>query len=296
MAKPDRSAKNSLVQKYMYKTKQSISKVPYDKFVVPGAILIGLSLVPLASAISPKAASSIPLGVGYVIASQAETVAKDMIADTFFGSETSQDAKQQVIEKQMKFVSTREAYPASLSVVENNQDTIKTLALEHEVPADVAIGVALLENGGSEQAVSSAGALGVFQLMPSTARNLGLTVNKKTDERKNPEKNIDAGLKYLAKNYERFGDWGLATWAYHAGEGNVAKALKIYAEANDNIILPGIDRSDILKEYVLEHDISIHKLLSDPSVQKFTDKLNDDSANYPYKVVATATLFREANL
>jgi hypothetical protein len=162
------------------------------------------------------------------------------------------------------------------------------------VPEDVAIGIGLLENGGSDTAKSPAGALGVFQLMPGTARNLGLEVNGKVDERRNPEKNIDAGMKYLAMNYERFGDWGLSTWAYHAGEGNVSKALKIYAKANHNINLPGIENFRAQRSYVEEHHITIHKLLSDPSVQKFTRKLNDDSSGYAYKVVATAKLFKEA--
>lgn len=162
------------------------------------------------------------------------------------------------------------------------------------MPEEVAIGIGLLENGGSETAKSPAGAMGVFQLMPGTARNLGLTVNGKVDERRNPEKNIDAGMRYLAKNYNRFGDWGLSTWAYHAGEGNVAKALKIYAKANHGINLPGIENFSAQREYVEKYGITIHKLLSDPAVNKFTAKLNDDSKGYPYKVIATAALFQEA--
>ncbi|MEK7227676.1 MAG: transglycosylase SLT domain-containing protein [Patescibacteria group bacterium] len=217
------------------------------------------------------------------------------ITDVFFGLESKTPATESRIEKQIAFVSSRKAYPASLAVVEKHAKTIKSKAGEKHVPEDVALGVALLENGGSDTAVSKAGALGVFQLMPGTARNLGLTVNKKADERKNPEKNIEAGVTYLAQNYERFGDWGLATWAYHAGEGNVAKALKIYAKANNNIDLPSSPSKNwkALHDYVEKHGLTIHKLLSDPKVKAFTKKLNDDSAGYPYKVVATATLFRE---
>ena len=189
---------------------------------------------------------------------------------------------------------SRKAYPASLAVIQKHEETIKRKAAENGVPEEVAIGVGLLENGGSDTAVSSAGALGVFQLMPGTARSLGLTVNKKVDERKIPEKNIAAGMKYLKGNFERFGDWGLATWAYHAGEGNVSKAIKIYAKAKDNITLAGVKDPKAMRDYVEKHDITVHKLLSDPSVKKFTQKLKDDSQGYPYKVVATAALFREA--
>jgi hypothetical protein len=180
-------------------------------------------------------------------------------------------------------------------VVEKHAEAIKETARDKGVPEDVAIGVAFLENGGSETAKSPAGALGVYQLMPGTAKNLGLTVTKSVDDRKNPEKSIEAGVTYLRANYERFGDWGLATWAYHAGEGNVTKAVKIYAKAHDGIELEGIRNFPQIREYVLSHGITVHVLLSDPSVQKFTDKLNDDSAGYPYKVVATASLFHDNN-
>jgi hypothetical protein len=101
-------------------------------------------------------------------------------------------------------------------------------------------------------------------------------------------------MRYLRSNFDRFGDWGLATWAYHAGEGNVSKALKIYAKANHGVDLAGVKNASQTREYVEQHGITVHKLLSDPAVKQFTKKLNDDSSGYPYKVVATATLFKEA--
>lgn len=217
------------------------------------------------------------------------------MAETFFGKDVALKKTQETIEKQVAFVSSRKAYTASLAVIQKHEKTIKRKAAENKVPADVAIGVGLLENGGSETAKSSAGALGVFQLMPGTARSLGLTVNKSVDERRNPEKNIDAGMRYLRSNFNRFGDWGLATWAYHAGEGNVSNAIKIYAKANHGVTLGGVKRPSEMKAYVEKQGITIHKLLSDPSVKQFTKKLNDDSSGYPYKVVATAALFKEAS-
>jgi len=217
------------------------------------------------------------------------------IADLFFGEEAQTPTAQATIAKQMSFVSSRDAYPASLSVIQQYAGAITAEANTQGVPADVAIGVAFLENGGSVTAKSPAGALGVYQLMPYTARNLGMTVTKKVDDRLDPNKSIHAGITYLKMNYDRFGDWGLATWAYHAGEGNVAKALKIYAKANDGIALKGISDFGQMHDYVLSHGITVHKLLSDANVQKFTDKLHDDSSGYPYKVIATANLFHQAS-
>jgi hypothetical protein len=254
------------------------------KFLVSSTILGTSLLVPSL----PSTPVTAPLNaVNSVVKSEVA------IVDSFFGN-VSEDVRDEIIGKQMDFVSTRPAYAASLDVIERHADTIKQVAAEKGVPEDVAIGVAFLENGGSETAKSPAGALGVYQLMPGTARNLGLTVNKKHDDRKNPEKSIEAGITYLAENYDRFGDWGLATWAYHAGEGNVTRALQIYAKANDGIILPGVSDAATLRAYVESHDVNIHKLLSDASVQKFTGKLHDDSAGYPYKVMATATLYKQA--
>lgn len=67
------------------------------------------------------------------------------------------------------------------------------------VPLQVAMSVMHPESGGQPTAISPAGAYGLMQLMPKTARGLGLTVNKSRDDRKNPELNIYGGIKLLAE-------------------------------------------------------------------------------------------------
>jgi hypothetical protein len=259
--------------------------------MLSGAILVGaLSFNLMANSRSTDLPQILPLRTAHVMAGEAES----SLPSVFLGSEVSPKAARALVAEKAEFVSTRKAYSASLAVIQKHEGTIRTQARTQRVPEEIALGVGLLENGGSETAMSPAGALGVFQLMPGTARNLGLVVNKQTDERLNPEKNITAGVSYLRKNYDRFGDWGLSTWAYHAGEGNVTKALRIYAKANHNIELPGVGHWGTLRAYVEEHNITIHKLLSDPAVRNFTQKLNDDSSGYPYKVLGTAKLFEEA--
>jgi hypothetical protein len=278
----------------MNKIKKFVGEIRVPaKLMVFGAIIIALLQMPSAGA---APASVLPLSTARVSVGTMEQVrgGRDTIVGVFFGSGVSTKEMQSNVNKQMQFVSSRKAYPASLAVIHKHEKTIRTKALKHGVPADVALGVGLLENGGSDTAVSSAGAVGVYQLMPGTARDLGLVVNKQVDQRRNPELNIDAGMRYLAKNYERFGDWGLSTWAYHAGEGNVAKALQLYAKGNHGVELPGINQPRALRAYVEKHDITIHKLLSDKHVKVLTNRLNDDSAGYPYKVVATATLMRQS--
>ena len=75
-------------------------------------------------------------------------------------------------------------------------------------------------------AVSHASAGGLWQLMPGTARELGLTVDEELDERLDPELGCAAGLDYLRIQYERYEDWALALAAYNCGPGNVNKALR----------------------------------------------------------------------
>jgi soluble lytic murein transglycosylase-like protein len=268
------------------------------KFALSALFLVAVIQVPILPSRSEgnKVADALvnPMQTAHVYAGEVDAEVSANLKGLFFGNDQSLAVTNDMINSKVEFVSTRKAYPASLSVIQKHESTIRAKARKNGVPEDVAIGIGLLENGGSDTAKSPAGALGVFQLMPGTARNLGLTVNSKVDDRRNPEKNIDAGMRYLAMNYERFGDWGLSTWAYHAGEGNVTKALKIYAKANHGINLPGIENFPAQRHYVEKYKITIHKLLSDPAVKNFTKKLNDDSSGYPYKVVATAKLFKDA--
>ena len=271
-----------------------VNMLPHSRNIfLSGALVFGLIQMPFSSVLSPttKAVSDKASELSVIPHAEAAEIS---LGEVFFGKAKLASAETNVIEQKMEFVSTRKAYPASLAVIKKHEKTIREKARVHGVPADVAIGVGLLENGGSETAKSPAGALGVFQLMPGTARALGLKVTAKVDERRVPEKNIDAGMRYLRSNYDRFGDWGLATWAYHAGEGNVSKALQLYAKANHGISLPGVKEPAKLRAYVEKYDVDINKLLSSQAVKPLTKKLNDDSAGYPYKVIATAKLFKEA--
>lgn len=77
-----------------------------------------------------------------------------------------------------------------------------------------------VESSGNKSAVSSAGASGLMQLMPNTAKGLGVT------DIFDPQQNIEAGAKYLKEQMNKFGDLNLAFAAYNAGPGAVDKAMK----------------------------------------------------------------------
>jgi hypothetical protein len=72
---------------------------------------------------------------------------------------------------------------------------------------------------------SPAGATGLWQFMPATARHFGLKVNRQEDLRMLPEPLLDIGMKYLSSLRSRFGSWALAMAAYNSGEARVDKAL-----------------------------------------------------------------------
>ncbi|MDR2946816.1 MAG: transglycosylase SLT domain-containing protein [Candidatus Adiutrix sp.] len=72
---------------------------------------------------------------------------------------------------------------------------------------------------------SPAGALGLWQFMPSTARHFGLTVSDKVDQRQLPENILKAAAGYLKELHGRFGNWALALAAYNGGESRVARAM-----------------------------------------------------------------------
>ena len=83
----------------------------------------------------------------------------------------------------------------------------------------------IVESQANPHATSSVGAVGLWQLMPETARRYGLTVNDIQDDRKDPRKATEAALRYLSYLHSFLGDWALAIAAYNCGEGRVKKAV-----------------------------------------------------------------------
>lgn len=90
------------------------------------------------------------------------------------------------------------------------------------VPAELAE-LCLVESGCTYKALSSAGALGMWQIMPETGRRFGLRVDDTVDERLDPVLSTHAAAKILNANYKRTGEWTLAAAAYNCGAGRITK-------------------------------------------------------------------------
>ena len=132
------------------------------------------------------------------------------------------------------------------------EEIFQQAADTYQVPVSLLKAVAKAESDFNPNCVSSAGAVGIMQLMPETARELGVT------NLYDPEQNIMGGAKELAGNLEYYnGDVSLALAAYNAGRGAVKKyggippytetqnyVKKVLAYMNEDINVPDITTSD----------------------------------------------------
>ncbi len=93
---------------------------------------------------------------------------------------------------------------------------IENASAQAGVPKNILGALVKAESGGNPNARSKAGAIGLAQLLPSTAKGLGV-------DPYDPVQNVMGGAKYLKQQYDKYGDWELALAAYNAGPGNVDK-------------------------------------------------------------------------
>ena len=101
---------------------------------------------------------------------------------------------------------------------------IEPILAKNGIPNDFKY-LAVIESGLTN-AVSPAGARGVWQIMPATGRENGLEVNKNVDERYNLELATEVACKYLKEAKERLGTWTLAAAAYNGGNAGISRRLK----------------------------------------------------------------------
>lgn len=93
------------------------------------------------------------------------------------------------------------------------------------VPEDF-VYLAVVESSLNNRAYSPAKAAGIWQFIPSTAKQYGLEVNDDVDERYNLEKATEAACRYFKKSYEKYGDWASVMASFNGGQARITKELE----------------------------------------------------------------------
>ena len=103
---------------------------------------------------------------------------------------------------------------------------IEPILKAHGLPDDLKY-LAVIESSLNPKAKSPAGAVGLWQFMPATAKEYGLEVNNEVDERYHIEKETEAACRYLKASYERYGNWICVAASYNAGPARISSQLKL---------------------------------------------------------------------
>jgi hypothetical protein len=140
-----------------------------------------------------------------------------------------------------------------------------------------------IESGFNPNAISKAGAVGLWQLMPSTAKNLGLRVDHEMDERRNVQKSTAAAIEHLSDLYATFGSWELVFAAYDLGAKGLMRRMQEYG-AMDYWSLSAIDGA--LPQETVDY---VPKLLAFAVLLKNLDRFGFDDVQ-PQKPLFTSEL------
>ena len=137
---------------------------------------------------------------------------------------------------------------------------------------------------GLQQVTSPAGAVGFWQLMPSTGKELGLEIGAEVDERYHLEKATAAACKYLQKSYGMFGSWTLAAAAYNMG----IKGLTQQIERQKSDSYHDMRLNDETARYIFRI-LAFKLIISNPQKYGFYIPMNEMYPPYRYREVKVNT-------
>ena len=151
---------------------------------------------------------------------------------------------------------------------------IEPILKKNGIPDDFKY-LAVIESGLTN-AVSPAGARGVWQIMPATGRENGLEVNDNVDERYHLVKATEVACKYLRESKEKLGSWTLAAAAYNAGMSGVSRRLEEQKVTDYYDLLLGEETGRYMFRIV-----ALKEILSNPDKYGFNFTKKDLYENIP---------------
>ena len=190
---------------------------------------------------------------------------------------------------------------------------IEPILKKNGIPDDFKY-LAVIESGLAN-VVSPAGARGVWQIMPATAKENGLEVNDNVDERYHLAKSTEIACKYLLKSKQSLGSWTLAAAAYNAGNTGISNRLKdqnvksyydlLIGEETGRYLFRIVALKEIMKnpktygfnfnDTDLYNNIPTHEVVVDTDVTDFTAFAKEHGINYKVLKIHNPWL-REARL
>jgi peptidoglycan lytic transglycosylase D len=191
--------------------------------IAPGTSVgesIDQMLVSLGDSVSPLPAT--------VLAASAATAEPDVTWDIDVRSYLTHDRVEYYVQR---FTGdARDRVVASLSRGRRYEPMIRSKFRAAGIPEDMYY-LGLVESGYDPHAYSRAAAVGIWQFMTSTGRDMGLRIDWWIDERRDPIKSTVAAARFLSDLRDQFGSVYLAAAAYNGGPGRVARGVSRYADA-----------------------------------------------------------------
>ena len=126
--------------------------------------------------------------------------------------------------------------------------TVMDAAKKYGVPYEIAMGMLAVESGGDSETKSKKEAVGIFQIIPATAEQYGMKVDKNNlekDDRSDDNKNAETAMHVLSDYYKMFGQWPLALIAYNAGPGKLKGLMNTLYDLKDKSrVITEADQAD----------------------------------------------------